>query len=247
MHDDFLTGRSRNGTEISLTGDLLVKRWEGVEKAAKNPGQEVLDMVRVALGRHGGAAAFLGKFKAAFKEADATFQMSGNDLELSVLAGSTLCWIFNQEADEADEASLALLSAVSIVKGPEWSEAFISHANTPRRTAAQNSESLLRFGKAQLATNKLKQQFEVFAAKLTDNQPPQTSEAAKQPAAALLQAMTTATEATATAIDQLDRQSDLRQTFCGIGPQGSAVTWANFPRSKPRPLPSSPGRNWRTS
>src|SRR5437660_503415 len=131
MHDDFSDWYRpcTAGTEINLTGDLLAKRWEGVEKAANNPGQEVLDMVRVALGRHCGAAAFLGKFKAAFKEADATFQMSGNDLELSVLAGSTLCWILNQEADEADEASLALLSAVSIAKGPEWSEPFVSHAN----------------------------------------------------------------------------------------------------------------------
>ncbi len=58
-----------------------------------------------------GLCSFLGKFKAAFKEADATFQMSGNDLELSVLAGSALCWIFSQEADEADEASLARLLA----------------------------------------------------------------------------------------------------------------------------------------
>ena len=53
MHDDFSDWYRpcTSGTEINLTGDLLAKRWEGVEKIAKNHGQEVLDMVRVALGR----------------------------------------------------------------------------------------------------------------------------------------------------------------------------------------------------
>src|SRR5437016_5857471 len=130
MHDDFSDWYRpcTAGTETNLTGDLLAKRWEGVEKIAEKSGHEVLDMVRVVLGRLAGSAAFLDKFKAAFKEADATFQMSGNDLELSVLAGSSLCQIFTEEADEADEAALALLSAVSVAKGPEWIKPFVSHA-----------------------------------------------------------------------------------------------------------------------
>jgi hypothetical protein len=199
------------GTEVNLTGDLLTKRWGGVEKAAKNPGQKVLDMVRVVLGRLGGSTAFLGKFKAAFKESDATFQMSGNDLELSVLAGSALCWIFSQKADEADEASLALLSAVSIAKAPEWCEPFVSHATAYLDGRLRELRKPPTFRQPQLTTKKLKQQFDFFAAKLAENQPPQTSEAAKQLCEAMLQTISTATEAAATGIDQLARQSDLRR------------------------------------
>ncbi len=173
MHDDFADWYRpcTTGTEVNLTEDLLTKRWEGVEKAAKRPGQQVLDLVRVALGRLGGSAVFLGKFKAAFKEADATFQMSGNDLELSVLAGSALCWIFSQEADEADEASLALLSAVSIAKAPEWSEPLVSHATAYLDGRLRELRKPPTVVQPQLAPKKLKQQFDLFATKLGENQP----------------------------------------------------------------------------
>jgi len=213
MHNDFADWYRpcTAGTEVNLTGDLLANRWAGIEKAAKSPGQEVLNMVRVALGRLGGSTAFLVKFKAAFKESDAAFQMSGNDLELSVLAGSALCWIFSQKADEADAASLALLSAVSITKAPEWCEPFVSHATAylDGRLRELRKNPVVR--QPQFATKKLKQQFDVFAARLAENQPPQTSEAAKQMCEALLQAMSAATEEAATAIGQLARQSDLRR------------------------------------
>ena len=213
MHDDFSDWYRpcTTGTENNLTGDLLVKRWEGVEKLAINLGHDVLNMVRIALGKSNVPTVFLGKFKAAFKDADVTFQMSGNNLELSLLAGSTLCWIFDQKYDEADEASLAILTAVSVSKGPEWSEPFVSHA------AAYLDQRLRELRKPadvqlpQLSVEKLRQQFESFAVKLAENQPARTSEAARQLGEALLREMIAADEKIAMAIDHLDRQSALRR------------------------------------
>ncbi len=213
MHDDFADWYRpcTSGTEGNLTGDLLVKRWQGVEKIAASPGHDVLDLARLALARNGVPAPFLSKFRAAFKEADPTFQMSGNDLELGVLAGSTLCQIFAEVADEADEASLALLCASGITKGPDWSEPFVSHASAYMDNRLRNIRAVRRVHVPQLATKKLKQQFDLFATKLAESNPSNTSEAAKQLSDAWLQAMTAATETAAAAIGELDRQSDLRR------------------------------------
>lgn len=213
MHDDFSDWYRpcAAGTEINLTGDLLAKRWQGVEKAANNPGHEVLDMVRVALGRLGGSAAFLGKFRAVFKEADATFQMSGNDLELGMLAGSTLCWIFDQEGDEADEASLALLSAVSIAEGPEWIEPFVSHATAYLDGRLREIRKAAAILAPHFSAKRSKAPFDLFVAKLAENNLPQASEPAKQMGETILQAFTAITDAAALAISELGRQSDLRR------------------------------------
>ncbi len=213
MHDDFADWYRpcTAGTELNLTGDLLAKRWAGVEKAAIKPGQDVLDIVRLALGRLGGDGAFVGKFKAKFKEADAAFQMSGNDFELSLLAGSTLCRIFQQEGDEADEGALAVLSAAHISTVQESSEPFVSHAAAYLDRRLREIRKIPVVRPPQISTKKLKQLFETFAVKLTENNPANTSEAAKPLFETMLQTMTAAVDATATAVDQLDRQSDLRR------------------------------------
>lgn len=213
MHDDFSDWYRpcTTGTENNLTGDLLVKRWEGIEKLAINPGHDVLNIVRIALGKFSVPAVFLGKFKAAFKDVDVTFQMSGNNLELSLLAGSTLCWIFDQKYDEADEASLAILTAVSVLEGPAWSGPFTSHAAAylDQRLRELRKPADVQF--PQLPVEKLTQQFASFAGKLGENQPPRSSEAAKQLGEALLQAMIATDNKIAMAIDHLERQSALRR------------------------------------
>lgn len=213
MHDEFSDWYRpcTTGTEVNLTGDLLAKRWQGVEKIAEHPGHEVLEMVRLALGRPCASAEFLVKFKGAFKEADPTFQMSGNDLELSMLAGSALCRIFIDDADEADEASLALLSAIAIAKKPEWTAPFVSRAERYLDGRLQNLRRPVEIRMPQLQTKKLKQHFDAFATKLAENQPPQTAEAAKQMHEALLQAITAVSEAASNAVDQLNTESDLRR------------------------------------
>lgn len=213
MHDDFSDWYRpcTAGTEINLTGDLLAKRWEGVEKAAESSRPEVLNMVRLALGRPGVSAAFLDKFKAAFKEADATFQMSGNDLELSVLAGSTLCRIFTEDPDDADNASLGLICAVSIAKGPEWSEPFVSHAERYLDGRLRNLRKPTEVRRPQLPTKKLKQLFDIFTTRLAENEPALIGEASKQMFEALLQAMKAVTEEASAAIEELDTQSNLRR------------------------------------
>ena len=213
MHNDFADWYRicTTGTEKNLTDDLLVKRWQGVEKVTNDVGQESLELVRVTMGRPGVSAVFLAKLKTAFKEADATFQMSGNDLELSVLAGSALCQLFTEEADEADEAALGLLCAISVAKGPSWIEPFVSKAHDYLDRRLRDLRKPTEIQQPQLPTKKIKQQFEAFAARLAENQPAQISEATKQMYEALIEAMSTVTEAAAAAIDKLDKQSSLRR------------------------------------
>ncbi len=97
------------GTEVNLNEDLLAKRWAGIEKVAIEIKGNVLELVRLVLQKRKASGEFTNKFRKAFKDSDSTFQMSGNDLELGVLAGSVLCQMFTQTSNEADTGSLAIL------------------------------------------------------------------------------------------------------------------------------------------
>jgi len=74
MHVDFADWYRicTTGTETNLTADLLTHRWAGVEKLADDPNG--LEIVRIALGQIHSDEEYIGKFRAAFKEADPTFR-----------------------------------------------------------------------------------------------------------------------------------------------------------------------------
>jgi hypothetical protein len=213
MHNDFADWYRicTTGTETNLTNDILVKRWAAVEKISNDAEFDTLELVRLTLRRPSLSADFLGKFRAAFKEADATFQMSGNDLELNVLAGSALCQQFAGEGDEADKAALGLLCARSIVDEPEWARPFVSQANDYLDARLRELRKPEDIRMPQLSVKKIKQQNDAFAAKLVENQPPQNSEAAKQMCEAMLEGMTVLATATTSAIDLLQKQSRFRR------------------------------------
>jgi hypothetical protein len=117
------------GTETNLRAELLTSRWQGIEKLADQP--ETFELVRATLQRPSADGEYLDTFRAAFKKADSAFRMSGNDLELSVLAGSLLSEIFHRQAETADQGALGLLCAVGIgVKRPHWIGPFIHNAET---------------------------------------------------------------------------------------------------------------------
>ena len=96
------------GTETNLA-ELLTRRWQAIEKLSEQP--DILEVVRMALQRPSTDGKYLGTFRQAFKDADVTFLMTGNDLEVSVLGGSLLSEILYRQTAEADRASLSLLCA----------------------------------------------------------------------------------------------------------------------------------------
>ncbi len=200
------------GTEANLTGDLLAKRWEGVTKLAEGAEIHALDFVRLALQRRPAQTSATDACRAAFKAADPAFQMSGNDLELSVLAGAVLCRIMSEESDAADAAALGLVCAVSVSPPhPPWAGPFVARAAAYLDSRLRELRKQAEVRGPTLPQKKLAAGFEAFAARLAENQPAQNADAARKLAEVLLQALASVTEVAAEAIAELDRQSDLRR------------------------------------
>jgi len=212
MHVDFADWYRICTTGTEVTSDLLTHRWSGVEQVIKESSLDVLNLVRIALQKKVNSAEPLSRFKAAFKEADATFAMSGNDLELSVLAGAGLAVHFENQSDEADEAALGLLCAVSVAEcNLPWAKPFIARADTYINNRLRTVRMPPTILGPQFQPKSIKAQFETFATRLATNDPAQTSEAAKQMCEALQQVLTSTTKAASQAIAELDRQSRLRR------------------------------------
>lgn len=136
MHDDFADWYrlTTTGSADHLQADHLERRWQGVEAAVKalKAGDE-LDLVRLLTGRNPAGKDFLATFRGAFKTADPTFSMHGNDLELRVLAGSALAHLTEEKsAAAADRAALALVctTALTAVDARPWLPPFVELADS---------------------------------------------------------------------------------------------------------------------
>jgi hypothetical protein len=76
---------------IESNAETLSNRWEGVEAVIKSLDSHlVLDIVRLFFKKRPKDPNFLVSFAEYFKNADITFPMRGNDLELQVLAGASI-------------------------------------------------------------------------------------------------------------------------------------------------------------
>jgi hypothetical protein len=136
MHDNFADWYrlATTGADAHFQPDLLDRRWAGVEAAVKavKTGDE-FDLVRLLTGRSPVGKEFVGTFRGAFKAADSTFTMQGNDLELRVLAGSAFAHLTNEESGPtADRAALALACSVgftSLADRP-WLPPFVELAES---------------------------------------------------------------------------------------------------------------------
>lgn len=100
-------------TEVEPNGSILEARWEGVVKAGASNGiEEIFDFVRLFYGRPLRENSSLPAFQAKFKEADSTFRMKDNNLELQVLAGATLVYMLeNGPSKFRDVVALATVAA----------------------------------------------------------------------------------------------------------------------------------------
>jgi hypothetical protein len=245
MHPDFADWYRvcTTGTEGGLTNALLDQRWAGIKKVVGDAEGHELDLVRLGLQRPAADAAFLTKFKAAFKEADSTFPMSGNDFELSILAGSAIGQLFTEGGNEADTAALALLCAVEFSeKGEPWSVPFVSGGRAYLEARLQGLRQPLKINRPAFYSKNIKSQFETLTARFAEHQLGSTFEAAKQLCATLMQVLSDANKALSSALGELERQSDLRReetdilwwlsagisrdlgvTFASLGPHAACV------------------------
>lgn len=198
------------GTEANLTADVLTSRWAGIAKLADEP--KTLDIVRATLQRSSVDPGFRATFRQAFKAADLTFRMSGNDLEVSVLAGSLLSELLHRQVPEADRASLALLCAVGVGSPrPVWADPFINNAgaylDSRLRVLRSQAESVVKV----FNPNAVKAQLDEFASRLAQNQPAQAGEAAKELFDTLSEALVAITQAAREEFAELRMQSELRK------------------------------------
>lgn len=94
---------------IEPKADDLEKRWMAVETLIKKPNHEkTLDWIRLFLGKTTRNKDFAALFSQAFKDKDAAFPMRDNQLELRVLAGTTVIYFLEKKATElTDTVALA--------------------------------------------------------------------------------------------------------------------------------------------
>ena len=111
MHKNFADWYRAAGVEPN--DDLLKKRWSGIEKFTDSLNAAgALDAVRVFHGLAPKISAFLDAFREPFKAADAAFAMSGNDLEVGLLAGSSAISIVEGRTGRiADVTALGMVCA----------------------------------------------------------------------------------------------------------------------------------------
>lgn len=117
-------------TSGQSTAEQLKHRWAGVEKLKDGKTVDSIDLVRLAFRIERVAAADKELFRQPFKDADPTFLMSGNDVEVSVLAGSTIAVMLEKVNTESDKAALSIaILGFQLNEVPQWCQQFLSISN----------------------------------------------------------------------------------------------------------------------
>jgi hypothetical protein len=111
MHSEF--SEWFRAASLPLQDDVLQKRWAGIE-AFQADRDDVVSLVELFFGFFADKAAFFAKFRKVFQDADSSFRMRENNLELSVLAGASLVAVMKDSTMElGDFAALALVSCAA--------------------------------------------------------------------------------------------------------------------------------------
>jgi hypothetical protein len=214
MHDHFADWYRpcTTGTETKLTEELLQKRWVGVAKLADKSAEHALQFVRITLQKRSAPADLVSTFRAVFKDADATFQMSGNELELSVLAGSIACQVMGEESHEADLIALGMVCATAAVPNPPpWAAPFVACAQSYLNERLRTVRKATAIRRPQVTSKKLKPQIDTYITRVGENAPGPTAEAAKAMIESLVQALVSTADVASEALAELERQSKLRR------------------------------------
>ncbi len=98
---------------ITPSEDQLKRRWQGIESVATSADHvAILDLVRLYYGLSPKQPEAIIRLREAFQQADASFPMQSNDLEVQILAGAAAVATFSSgTASVADVAALGALCA----------------------------------------------------------------------------------------------------------------------------------------
>ena len=139
MHEEF----ARWYGAVSLGDDQARReaRWEGVSAIVKDADRNTVEgLLRLAHeSRHVPAAAVLEAVRKTFKATDDAFEMSGNDRELQILAGSCLAVLMATDKDVGAVAALTVTKA-------GFGDA--RHPDLPMDLAALGEAAIVRLGDA---------------------------------------------------------------------------------------------------
>lgn len=111
MHPDF--PRWHDAIGLGNDQERRVARWAGVSAVAQDDTSTNIEaLLRLAFkSRQPATSPQLAKIREAFRAADATFEMQGNDREMQVLAGAALAQLMNLGGLAGAEAALAVTTA----------------------------------------------------------------------------------------------------------------------------------------
>lgn len=130
---------------LSPEDSWLRLRWQGVAAASQEPRRDTLaDLARLFHGRKA-RAEFEAEFRAGFHGADSAFQMSGNDLELSLLAGTTLLQIMAGGNPQAGVAAAFVMACPSL-QGQAGQKLFRDMVARARKYLERRSSEIRRNG-----------------------------------------------------------------------------------------------------
>jgi len=201
-----------SGTDVSYDATYVESRWKGVAKIVEDTSKDVLAIVRLAVGKKdAGTAAYEPTLRAAFKEADITFEMSGNEFELAVLAAAVLAQLFTQKAVKSDIAALALISYAGVTTLPPWFQPFSKIANDYLQSRLISIRQPVSITQPAFNIKTAKGLSDAFITKFQDNNLPATADAATKAFDAIYAAIAATTRTTALALAELERQSSLRR------------------------------------
>ncbi len=149
MHSQF--AEWFQSANLPQTDDALQKRWAGIDAFEFNA-QDVVALVELFFGNFENKDSFLDKFRKSFQDADSSFRMKENNLELSILAGAELVDIMDRGSnDDGDFAALALVSnaaqnlryAPCVTQIPEYAVHYIAKRSLKRgKLSNQEKEGL---------------------------------------------------------------------------------------------------------
>lgn len=171
MHQDF----ARWYGAVSLGDDPARReaRWKGVLSLVRDAERPTVEaLLRLAFGgRTTPAASDVNRIRHAFKTVDDTFEMSGNDREVQVLAGACLA-VLMEDADECEGSAAALAVTTASLAGARKPDlpmdlAALGELAIGRRSDAYRKRPLL---KEYASVEQPKVHFEQAVAKLRQQQ-----------------------------------------------------------------------------
>lgn len=106
-----------HATSIDVDDEELKKRWRGVDSYAKKLNlEQALDLIRVFNGKLPKVSDFNERFGSVIQKADSTFRVRKNEVEMRLLAGSTIIRALAEGASKLNDA-LALAVTCATCRG----------------------------------------------------------------------------------------------------------------------------------